>query len=129
MSCGLACLFSTRVVPSRSDSVRHTLNGLADPQVKTLKELWNALRIHFEGVTLAKSLQGLWRGYSGSSECHEFSKVVFKSRRRDYFEDSRRLITCVPERVPLAARFEDEIAWAGFERVVTKERPTRPSTT
>ena len=53
-------------------------------------------------------------------------KKFSKPAGRDDLEDPARLVARVPERVPLVARLEDEVARAGLDDVVA-EQGTHPS--
>lgn len=49
-------------------------------------------------------------------------EVPLKSRGRDHLEDASRLVACVPERVPLTPRLEDQVARVPVDDLVTEKR-------
>ena len=72
---------------------RHSLlYGFTDAQMKALKQIRDAERP------------------PGSTKGDEFDKVAFEPCGGDDLEDPRGLVAGVPERVPLAARLEDQVA-------------------
>ena len=68
-----------------------------------------------------------WASASGSA-CDRAAQVVqlteeaLEAGRRDDLEDPARLVARVPERVPLVARLEDEVARPRLDDVVAEQR-------
>jgi hypothetical protein len=55
------------------------------------------------------------------AEVNELGEEAFEPCRGDDFEDSARLVAGVPERVPLSARFVDEVPLACLDVLVTQQ--------
>src|SRR4029453_4679045 len=80
------------------------------------------LRIHLEAVARAEIRENL-RGCPGdATEVDEFGEESLKAGRRDDLQNPGRLITRVPERVPLVAGLEHQIPWVGDQHFVTEKR-------
>ena len=56
----------------------------------------------------------------------ELAEELLEPGRRDDLEDPAGLVARVPERVPLVARLEDEVARAGLDDVVAQQRAHAP---
>ena len=57
-----------------------------------------------------------------AAEVREFFEEALEAGRGDDLEDPARLVARVPERVPLVARLEDQVARARLDDVVTEQR-------
>src|SRR5919109_4741023 len=61
-----------------------------------------------------------------TAHVRELPEEALEPRRRDDLEDPARLVARVPERVPLVARLEDEIARPGLDDLVAEQRAHPP---
>src|ERR671912_2834258 len=86
------------------------LDRLADAQTEALEQPGNALRLHLERVPLAERPQRLRRRVPRPAQCNELGEVPLEAGGRDDLEDARRLVARVPERMPLIARLEHQVA-------------------
>ena len=64
-----------------------------------------------------------WSGpaIGDAAELDKLSEEAFEACWGDDLEDSAGVVAGVPERVPLSARFMDEISWACLEVIVTQQ--------
>src|SRR5215207_6270713 len=87
-----------------------TLDRFADAEAEPLEQSGNALRLHLERVPRAERTERFGRGVPRSAQRNQLGEVSLEAGRRDDLEDSRRLVSRVPERVPLVARLDHQIA-------------------
>ncbi len=78
-----------------------------EPEPETLEKAGNCLGLHLEPIALTKGAERLRLRLCDASELNQLAEELFETSRGDDFEQAGRLITCVPERVPLIARFKD----------------------
>src|SRR5689334_8121327 len=103
-----------------------TGEGFADPQPETLEEVWNPVWLHLEAVALSELREGFRIGLGDAAHLDELLEEALESGRRDDLEDPARLVARVPERVPLVAWLEDQVARPGLNDVITEQRADPP---
>jgi hypothetical protein len=59
----------------------------------------------------------------------KLTKILFESSRGNDLQYARRRSASVPERLPLLARFDDQIPGIADRHGVSEQRPTLPSMT
>src|SRR5690242_10190618 len=87
-------------------------------QAEALGDADRPLGVELDAVALAE-VGHLLRGWGARQLAHLAEEVV-EATRRDDLEDSARRVAGVPERVPLVARLEDEVAGVGVDLVVSE---------
>ena len=93
-------------------------------QAVLLGKARNALAIHLEPMLCGDCAElDRIRGAGGSfEEVDHLLEVPFEPRGRDHFEDASRLVACVPERMPLTPRLEDQVARLAVDDLVPEKR-------
>src|SRR5437588_7453981 len=91
-------------------------------QIEALDEARDAVGVHLEFVAATEVRQGLRVGVSDAAEVDELRKEPLKAGRRDDLQEPRRLVTGVPESVPLVAGLEDQIAGTTDQDLLTQQR-------
>src|SRR5207253_967494 len=102
---------------------RDLLGGPAPrAQREALEQLRDALHLHLQPVALAQLCEPLQVELTRGAQVDELVEEPLESGRRDDLEDPGRLVGRVPERVPLVARLEDEIARPRLDDLVAEQR-------
>src|SRR6266536_1401701 len=101
-------------------SANERLRGEA--QVEALDEVRDATGVHLKPVALAKVAEGGRVRLCDAAELDELREEALEAGGRDDLQNPARAFPGVPERVPLAAGLEDEVAGAGLEHVIAEER-------
>src|SRR5581483_7821340 len=96
------------------------------PQPKALEQLGNRLRLHLEAVAFPQLRERLRVRLSDATQVDELLEEALEPGRRDDLEDPARLVARVPERVPLVARLEHQVARPGLDDVVAQQRAHAP---
>ena len=94
---------------------------LADNEAEALEQPGHRLRLHLQAVLLVQGRELLGVGLERAAQGIEPAEELLEAGRRDDLEDPGRLLTRVPERVPLVARLVDEVARAGLDDVVAQQ--------
>src|SRR5581483_6427661 len=109
--------------PSRTPAAGERL---ADPEPEALHELGHRVRLHLEAVALAQRGHDLGAGGEHAAEIGELLEEALEAGGRDDLENPARLVSRVPEGVPLVAGLVHEIAGACDDDVVAEESAHSP---
>ena len=99
---------------------------LADPNAEAVDQLRHRLGLHLEPVALRELGHRLLARADHTAHRVELGEEALEAGRRDDLEDPARLVSGVPERVPLVARLEDEVPRPGLDHVVAEQRTHPP---
>src|SRR5438552_3994170 len=106
---------------------RSAPDWVSEPEPVLLDQAGDALEVELEPVLGAQRRELLGIGLGRLREpLSELGEEALESPWRDDLEDPRRLVARVPERVPLVARLEDQIAWAADDDLIAEEGPAPP---
>jgi hypothetical protein len=95
-------------------------------QIEALHQVRNAGRVHLQPVSLAELSEGVRIELCYSAASEQLAEELLKTGRRNQLNDTRRLITRVPEGVPLVTRFEYQVALLA-ENYFIAQQPTDSS--
>src|SRR5712691_6957745 len=82
-------------------------------QIEALNEPGDALRIHLEPVASTEVGQDLRLGPGDAPKVNQFAEEPLEAGGGDDLQDPGGLVPSIPERVPLVARLENQIAGTG----------------
>src|ERR1700712_5499043 len=99
-------------------------SGLApERQPELLEQPGDAVEVELQAVALGERGALLRRGRRGGRHPGGLREETLEARRGDDLEDPLRLVARVPERVPLVAGLEDEVAGPAEDDLVAELRP------
>src|ERR1017187_5815074 len=93
-----------------------------EAHAEALDEAGDARGVHLERVALAEFAERRGVRLRDATEVDELGKEALDAGRRDDLKNPAGGVPGVPERVPLSAGLQYEVAWAGLEDVVAEER-------
>src|SRR4051812_26139170 len=94
---------------------------LAHAQPEPLQQFGDRLGPRLEPVALDELSELLGVGVARAAHRGELAKVLLEARGRDDLQDPTGLISSVPERVPLVARLEHEVARPRLYDIVAEQ--------
>src|SRR5918999_1352105 len=98
----------------------------AHPQPEALKQLGNRLRPHLKAIALPELCERLLIRLGHTAHVNELPEEALETGRGDDLEDPAGLVARVPERMPLVARLEDQVAGTRFDDLVAEQRAHAP---
>ena len=88
---------------------------------KSLDQSWHAAGIHLYCIALAQAGEELWTRIDYTSRIAQFAEELLEASRRDDLQNSCRVVTSIPEGVPLIAGLEDQIARFANAHIITQQ--------
>src|SRR5690242_13026752 len=92
-----------------------------EADAEAFDEVGDAGGIQLERIAFAEIAESVRVCLHDATELDELRKEALEAGGRDDLEDPARLLSSVPEGVPLAARLEDEVTGASLHDVVAEE--------
>jgi hypothetical protein len=107
----------------RPDHCAEPVSGLwlPDPEAESLEQARDAARVHLELVAGAELAEDARLGLRHPAEVDQLVEEALEACGRDDLEQARGFVARVPERVPLVAWLEDQVARRSDDDVVAEQ--------